>query len=349
METNYTRMASTSSQGGSLEYIHNLVHGVVGGRGHMSDTSTSAFDPIFWLHHANVDRLFAMWQILNPESWIVPSANTAGTFALPPNSIESGSTPLRPFRTSDDASFITSNLARSTRTFGYSYPQLADWRMSQEDLASSIRTEINLRYGDVAKTNVPEEQPEVDVAAKFNIKKISSPATNRKSGLLPHEAPWQWIVTLELQRMAYIASFFVDFFFGIPPVDPSRWATAPNLIGSHVHFIPSQPGGTSLPRTSNTLSYGEVPLNPFLVLEINKGTLKNLEPASVIPFLAKALNWRARDVTDHELTLDSLGSLSVAVGSQSIDPRHAVNGFPRFQNLSLYGNITAGKPRGIPH
>ena len=34
---------------GSLEDIHNAVHILVGGGGHMSHVPISAFDPIFWL------------------------------------------------------------------------------------------------------------------------------------------------------------------------------------------------------------------------------------------------------------------------------------------------------------
>jgi tyrosinase len=38
---------------------HDLVHGNVGGD--MGDPNTAALDPIFWLHHANIDRLWAVW------------------------------------------------------------------------------------------------------------------------------------------------------------------------------------------------------------------------------------------------------------------------------------------------
>lgn len=34
---------------GSLEDIHNAVHNLVGGGGHMSSVPVSAFEPIFWL------------------------------------------------------------------------------------------------------------------------------------------------------------------------------------------------------------------------------------------------------------------------------------------------------------
>jgi tyrosinase len=39
---------------------HNNVHGLVGGL--MRDPNTAAADPVFWLHHANIDRLWAQWQ-----------------------------------------------------------------------------------------------------------------------------------------------------------------------------------------------------------------------------------------------------------------------------------------------
>jgi hypothetical protein len=41
---------------------HNTAHTIIGGgSGHMNDMM-SPLDPIFWLHHCNVDRLFAQWQ-----------------------------------------------------------------------------------------------------------------------------------------------------------------------------------------------------------------------------------------------------------------------------------------------
>jgi len=45
-----------------LETPHNSLHDVIGGdNGNMSDISISAFDPIFWLHHCNMDRHFYTW------------------------------------------------------------------------------------------------------------------------------------------------------------------------------------------------------------------------------------------------------------------------------------------------
>jgi tyrosinase len=46
---------------GELENIHGDVHIWVGG--HMTDIPFAAFDPIFWAHHTQIDRIWRMWQL----------------------------------------------------------------------------------------------------------------------------------------------------------------------------------------------------------------------------------------------------------------------------------------------
>jgi tyrosinase len=57
--------------GGIETQPHDFVHGLVGGSdpesnlqvpGLMSDPDTAGLDPIFWLHHANIDRLWEVWR-----------------------------------------------------------------------------------------------------------------------------------------------------------------------------------------------------------------------------------------------------------------------------------------------
>jgi hypothetical protein len=48
-----------------LEQAHNNVHNWVGGNT-MPDPSKSPHDPMFWLHHSNVDRIWAQWQASHP-------------------------------------------------------------------------------------------------------------------------------------------------------------------------------------------------------------------------------------------------------------------------------------------
>jgi tyrosinase len=48
-----------------LEYVHGFVHNAVGGT--MSGSSSPA-DPLFWLHHANIDRLWSVWEKAHPRA-----------------------------------------------------------------------------------------------------------------------------------------------------------------------------------------------------------------------------------------------------------------------------------------
>ena len=49
-----------------LEDIHNGIHVWVGGT--MSDISTAAYDPLFWAHHAMIDRIWRLWQLAHPHA-----------------------------------------------------------------------------------------------------------------------------------------------------------------------------------------------------------------------------------------------------------------------------------------
>lgn len=48
-----------------LEQVHNNVHLAVGGQ---MATAESPADPLFWLHHANIDRIWARWQERHPRA-----------------------------------------------------------------------------------------------------------------------------------------------------------------------------------------------------------------------------------------------------------------------------------------
>jgi tyrosinase len=58
-----TAPAQFSTAGGKLEETpHNAIHVLVGGEtGIMGNILTAAQDPIFWLHHANIDRIWSLW------------------------------------------------------------------------------------------------------------------------------------------------------------------------------------------------------------------------------------------------------------------------------------------------
>lgn len=66
----------------SLESIHDVIHGATGSGGHMTYLDYSAYDPIFWLHHMMVDRAFALWQAVYPDSYVEPNIAWQGSYTI---------------------------------------------------------------------------------------------------------------------------------------------------------------------------------------------------------------------------------------------------------------------------
>ena len=44
-----------------------------------------AFDPIFWLHHCNADRLLSLWSALHPNVRVSPDRQGDGSFTISKN------------------------------------------------------------------------------------------------------------------------------------------------------------------------------------------------------------------------------------------------------------------------
>ncbi|MFF9978357.1 tyrosinase MelC2 [Streptomyces erythrochromogenes] len=59
--------------------LHNRVHVWVGGQ---MSTGVSPNDPVFWMHHAFIDKLWADWQAKHPQSTYLPAAGTTNVVDL---------------------------------------------------------------------------------------------------------------------------------------------------------------------------------------------------------------------------------------------------------------------------
>jgi tyrosinase len=64
-------------QGGLENQPHNAIHNAIGGEaGAMANANAAALDPIFWLHHSDIDRLWQVWlnqgdrQNTNDPTWL---------------------------------------------------------------------------------------------------------------------------------------------------------------------------------------------------------------------------------------------------------------------------------------
>jgi tyrosinase len=85
--------ATFNAFGGAVEGIHNSGHVWVGGS--MLGFTTAPADPVFWMHHAEIDRIWAKWQAANPgqdpplagaaavmDPWTETETDTRDTTAL---------------------------------------------------------------------------------------------------------------------------------------------------------------------------------------------------------------------------------------------------------------------------
>ncbi|KAF7795791.1 hypothetical protein EIP86_006958 [Pleurotus ostreatoroseus] len=96
----------------AIEEPHNWVHLTLGGDGDMSFNDLAAFDPIFFFHHCNVDRLYALWEYVYPDYWLGQGyydedgnlnqfVDQQGTYQEQPGTALTEDSELAPFRKAD--------------------------------------------------------------------------------------------------------------------------------------------------------------------------------------------------------------------------------------------------------
>jgi len=67
---NESRQEDDNTTIGPLEGVHNSIHGAIGGNGHMGNPDYAGFDPFFYFHHTNVDRIIALWEWCYTNYWM---------------------------------------------------------------------------------------------------------------------------------------------------------------------------------------------------------------------------------------------------------------------------------------
>lgn len=265
--TTFNNFATTSTWGPAMEGVHGSIHVDVGGKyGHMTELSYSAFDPIFFLHHVNVDRLTALWQAMYPNSYLTPYVDKYGTYAIVPGSTDSLTTPLEPFSSNTQGTMYTSSTAQHMSTFGYSYPEIQDWNQSPTALKANVTAMINRVYN-----------PNGSFTKRSRIE-------GRGTSVLLKE----WSVEIQVSKGDLDgAAYIVRLFLGDVPSDPSTWATASTMVGSFA-VLPPPKSVLAMVGSLGALSYDEVSLlNPLKAAGIN-------DDSQVEAYLALNLQWRVQ-------------------------------------------------------
>lgn len=118
----------------------------------MGSVPVAAFDPIFWMHHCNVDRLFHLWQSVNPSRW----------FRQKPGQVvdRSPQQPLRPFHVSSELNdYYNSNQVRHADALNYTYDYVD--RITDEFgdmIPEKSNVYINQLYGPPEKDFLNQEE-----------------------------------------------------------------------------------------------------------------------------------------------------------------------------------------------
>ncbi|KXT13907.1 hypothetical protein AC579_2638 [Pseudocercospora musae] len=155
----------------SLEGIHNTIHTTCGGAGsssvsggHMTYLPLASFDPIFWMHHANVDRLFALWQTVHPQTYGASQTAPHATWTIASGSTQDANSPLKPFRKDANNFWTTNDVKDWSNTFKYTYPEFVASDGSQD----AIINYINSLYGSNADLTASAVSSDVEKSSSLN-------------------------------------------------------------------------------------------------------------------------------------------------------------------------------------
>ncbi|KAL5598596.1 hypothetical protein BROUX41_003478 [Berkeleyomyces rouxiae] len=140
---------SQRGRGASFESPHGTIHVYAACGEQLLSVAESGFDPLFMLHHTNVDRLIAMWQVMYPsEDMFRYTYDSYGTATIAKGTVVGNMTELGPFRGSD-SSFLTSIDVRNVWDFGYTYDGIFPWSRSADDMTRDVTVIVNNLYAPV--------------------------------------------------------------------------------------------------------------------------------------------------------------------------------------------------------
>jgi tyrosinase len=219
---------------------------------------------VSWLHHANVDRLFALWQSIYYNQYLTQMPEGQGTFTIPPGTPDTMNTLLEPFSSNGRGQFYTSSTAWKMNTFGYTYPEIQDWNQTPSQLQSNVIAVVNKMYN-------PQGTP---------TKRAATPGGLAK----------EWSVGLSVSKYDLEGErFIIRVFLGAVPENPEDWPFSNGCMGSFSVFPPPHSGAGPYPTI---IAYDEIDLTKGL----SENGLDETDIEAVEKWLTNNLNWRVQKV-----------------------------------------------------
>lgn len=304
---------------GNFETLHDGLHNSFG-LGHMGIVEVSAFDPIFWFHHANMDRIFALYQYRYPDTWVEDAAQAKGTFAVAKGAIEGPASPLAPFHMNALGDMWTSTTSRNWTSFGYTYPELMS-SPSNQTLTSTINKLYKPATQGLNNTDTTAPTPGAG----------NNSTTNGTTKAI------DWLCEVKMPTDIQI-SYSVRAFLGEPDADPKNWPTDPNYVG--------QLASMSSPRmNSDVIVTGNIVLTERLAQKYHSGELKSLNKDDVAAYLKTNFSWRIQALDYSEIPRNNPpAGLNVTVFNVPVSIPETDDEVPTWSGEVEYNTDIKGNP-----
>ncbi|KAI0855533.1 tyrosinase [Xylaria cubensis] len=272
----------------NIEFIHNNIHYWVGGSGgHMSQIPVATFDPTFWLHHCNIDRLFAIWQSLNPDKWFETDIQRffdqkiVGSGTLITNK-----TPLRPFHKDTTGTLWTPEDARDWFKLGYTYPEL----ISGKETPTELLKMVNDTYGITRKEALM--LAESANAVPPGVELIDDGART-----------YDYALSIKYSKFALGGRAFNIEVFLRPEGETENTFRTEDFVTNVFNFSqpPENEDGVEVcsnckeGQNQNVQATAYIPLTSYLLKMFQQQQLNSLEPPTVEKVLAR-MYWRIVDI-----------------------------------------------------
>ncbi|KAH7357380.1 hypothetical protein BKA66DRAFT_515471 [Pyrenochaeta sp. MPI-SDFR-AT-0127] len=325
-----------------IEEPHGWIHGVVGGgwdaatggKGHFWPLQYSAFEPLFMLHHTNVDRLFAIYQAAHPDRRMESSnIGSNGNVFLENGQTIDENTQLLPFKKSSGDFWTTKDCWDHT-VLGYAYPETQRWKYgSDEDYRESVVKVISKLYGGSEKGQLSSQQVTADAQALLT-----------KDGTFT-----DWTIQTQASPSGLPSTFVVHFslvgdFSSDPSIDVGTWM----ILNPTDHTLEVK----HMAARDSTIEQkyeGTISLTAHLLDEAATGRLASLDAKDVVPYLKDKLAWKVYSGEGTLIPQANLAALTIEVISSGArmpddDPNAGIYYDGR---VTAHPEITLGKSGGV--
>ncbi|KAI0833221.1 Di-copper centre-containing protein [Trametes gibbosa] len=336
----------------SLEALHGNIHMHVGGgsdRGHMSNPVVAAFDPFFWLHHSQTDRLLSLWAALHPDQWVTPSREPEGTWTITTRGAVDETTSLTPFYcgTSDGQFWTSADLRAPTDgLFGYSYEEFdgVDWS-DKVAVQAHIKTKVAQLY---PLSTIIATWMDFDGGASHPLcPRLAVAQPTARASFSPDQprGVLRWTAHITAKKHALGGSFTVLVFLGAAPAHPKNFLSSANFVGDYCAFVNPTPE-----RCENCVQQGNIAVGGAVDLTdalVRRAEVMSLHPRDVVPYLREMLCWRVWTGTGPPAHPSEVEELEVDVSATPlyIDEHSEITA----GNTVVYHDVTRGSPGGCRH